>query len=46
MVFIRDGQVIADGAKEDLLTNARISELYDTDVQMVEQNGYYQALPA
>lgn len=46
VVFIRDGQVIADGAKEDLLTNARISELYDTDVQMVEQNGYYQALPA
>lgn len=46
VVFIRDGEVIADGSKAELLTAERISDLYDTAVQMVEQDGYYQALPA
>jgi iron complex transport system ATP-binding protein len=45
VVFIRDGQVIADGPKASLLTAERISDLYDTAVQLVEQDGYYQALP-
>lgn len=46
VVFIRDGNVVADGPKEELLTAERVSALYDTAVQMVEQDGYYQALPA
>lgn len=46
VVFLRGGQVIADGPKQELLTSARVSELYDTAVHMVEQHGYYQALPA
>lgn len=46
VVFIRAGKVIADGPKQELLTSPRVSELYDTEVHMVEQNGYYQALPA
>lgn len=46
VVFIRDGKVVADGPKEELLTAERVSALYDTAVQMVKQDGYYQALPA
>ncbi|GAB3112367.1 ATP-binding cassette domain-containing protein [Aestuariicella hydrocarbonica] len=46
VVFIRDGQVIADGQKAELLSAERISDLYGTAVQMITQDGYYQALPA
>ncbi len=46
VVFIREGEVVADGPKAELLTAERISDLYDTAVQMVKQDGYYQALPA
>lgn len=46
IVFIREGQVIADGNKRELLTEQRISELYDVKVKLTEHQGYYQALPA
>lgn len=45
VVFIRNGQVIADGRKQELLTNTAVSELYETRAQVIEANGFYQALP-
>ncbi len=45
IVFIRDGRVVADGAKEQLLTSERVSGLFGCPVKMVRANGFYQAVP-
>ena len=45
VVLLKAGRVIADGRKEDMLTSARLGALYDTPVELVERNGYYQAVP-
>ncbi len=45
VVLLKAGRVAADGRKEDTLTSARLSALYDTPVELVERNGYYQAVP-
>ncbi|WP_202410428.1 ABC transporter ATP-binding protein [Pseudomaricurvus sp. HS19] len=46
VVFIRDGEIIADGHKHELLTDAAISDLYQTRARIVCADGFYQALPA
>ncbi len=46
VVLLKNGRVIADGRKEETLTSARLSALYDVPVELVERNGYYQALPS
>jgi len=46
VVLLRGGQVLADGAKEAALTGERLYETFDTPVEVVRANGYYQALPA
>ncbi len=45
VVLLKQGKVIADGEKEDILTNANLSALFDTPVELVQTNGFYQALP-
>ena len=45
VVFIRNGEIVADGTKRELLTSNNLSELYCTRIQLVERGGYYQALP-
>lgn len=42
VVLIRQGQVVADGPKSEILTSAKLSELYCTDLQVTEQNGWYR----
>lgn len=44
-VFLKKGQIIADGEPQALLTDARISELYDVKVKLRQENGFYQAYP-
>ncbi len=46
VVFLREGRVVADGARETLLTAANLGRLFDTPVELVQINGYYQAMPA
>ncbi|MBR9910795.1 MAG: ATP-binding cassette domain-containing protein [Gammaproteobacteria bacterium] len=46
VIFIRDGKIIADGDKRELLTTDNINHLYHTKVKLVEHDGYYQTLPA
>ncbi|MDE2571436.1 MAG: ATP-binding cassette domain-containing protein [bacterium] len=42
VVLLRAGRVIADGAKREILTSARMAELFGIDeVQLVEHNGSY-----
>ncbi|HWR01234.1 MAG TPA: ATP-binding cassette domain-containing protein [Chlorobaculum sp.] len=45
VVFIRDGRIIADGDKSALLDSAGVSGLFGRPVDVVERNGFYQAVP-
>jgi iron complex transport system ATP-binding protein len=45
VVLLKEGSVIADGDKEKILTGARLSRLFDTPIELVRANGFYQALP-
>ncbi|ABF40607.1 ABC transporter, ATPase subunit [Candidatus Koribacter versatilis Ellin345] len=42
VVLLRKGRVFRDGAKREVLTRANLSELYETDVEPVERDGFYQ----
>ncbi len=45
-VLLRQGRVMADGAKATVLTDANLSALFETPIKLVQANGFYQALPA
>ncbi|MFW6415364.1 MAG: ABC transporter ATP-binding protein [Thermodesulfobacteriota bacterium] len=46
VVFFKDGRIRADGDKQELMTRERLEDLYETSLQLVCHNGFYQALPA
>lgn len=41
VVLLSDGRIVADGAKEQLLTSTRLSELFGATVQVARHNGYF-----
>ncbi len=41
IVLLENGRVLADGPKEQILTSARLSDLFKTNVEVEERNGYY-----
>ena len=43
VLMMREGRIVADGAREDLLTEARLSDLFATEVRLIERNGFYNA---
>jgi iron complex transport system ATP-binding protein len=45
VVLLKKGNIVADGLKSRLLTDERMSELFDCPVKLVRANGWYQALP-
>jgi iron complex transport system ATP-binding protein len=45
VVLLKDGAVLADGEKPQILTAANLSMLFDTPVQLLHANGFYQAMP-
>jgi iron complex transport system ATP-binding protein len=45
VVLLKDGAVRADGAKEKILTSVQLSQLFDTPIELVRANGFYQAIP-
>lgn len=45
IIFINNGQVVADGHKQDLLTSEPLSELFNLPLDVVESGGYYQVYP-
>jgi iron complex transport system ATP-binding protein len=45
VVLLRAGEVIADGEKSHILTSKNLSMLFDTPIELVQVNGFYQALP-
>jgi iron complex transport system ATP-binding protein len=45
VVLLKHGAVVGDGAKSEVLTGARLSRLFDTPIELVRANGFYQAMP-
>ncbi len=45
VIFMRKGRVVADGDKEAMLTSSNVSALFGCSVELIERNGYYQAVP-
>ena len=43
VLMMRQGRIFADGRKAELLTAPRLSQLFSTEVQVTEWNGFYQA---
>ena len=45
VVLLKDGAVVAEGEKNEILTNENLSSLFDTPIELARLNGFYQALP-
>jgi iron complex transport system ATP-binding protein len=43
IVMMRDGQIIADGSKVELITEQRLSELFGRKIAMTGRGGYWNA---
>jgi len=41
VILLRGGRIFADGNKEDLLTSARLAELFGLGVTLARRDGYY-----
>ncbi len=46
VVLLKGGEIVADGAKVNLLTDVNLSRLFDQPVTLVRANGWYQAVSA
>ncbi len=45
VVLLKHGTVIADGKKADILTAANLTVLFETPLEVVQVNGFYQVMP-
>ena len=45
IVVLKQGRIVADGAKADVLNGELLTEVYETPVRIVESGGYYLAYP-
>ena len=43
VILMKDGRIVEDGRKEDLLTSHILSDVYGLPVSVVERNGIYTA---
>jgi iron complex transport system ATP-binding protein len=43
ILMMREGRIVADGSKGELLTASRLSDLFKTDVQLSERDGFFHA---
>lgn len=41
VVLLKDGMVLRDGRKEDIIASTHLSELFGVPVELVRKNGYY-----
>ena len=44
VILLRDGRIIADGGKNEVLTSERISGLFGIPLRIVQQDGYFHIL--
>jgi iron complex transport system ATP-binding protein len=45
VVLLKNGQVMADGQKSDILTSRNLTALFDISVELVRLNEFYQVIP-
>lgn len=45
LILLREGRIVADGPKEEVLTEENLKSTYDTDVRIAKVDGYYLAYP-
>jgi iron complex transport system ATP-binding protein len=43
IVMMRDGRIVADGSKTELLTEQRLSDLFGREISITERGGYWNA---
>jgi len=43
VVLLRDGKILKDGPKEEVLTGENLSDLFSLPVSVMEEGGYYRA---
>ncbi len=43
VVMMADGRIVADGAREELLTEGRLGELFGVPVRLAERDGFLHA---
>jgi iron complex transport system ATP-binding protein len=43
VVMLREGRIVADGPKQEMLTSERLSSLFGADIQIARHDGYYSA---
>jgi iron complex transport system ATP-binding protein len=41
VVLLREGRIVADGPKQDILTSERLSALFGADIEIARRDGYY-----
>jgi iron complex transport system ATP-binding protein len=46
VILLRQGRAVADGARADILTSGRLSELFETSITLEETAGYLYARPS
>jgi iron complex transport system ATP-binding protein len=45
IVFLKDGKVVANGPKDKLLNSQNLTDLFETPINVVKSNGYFQTVP-
>ncbi|MDX1403376.1 MAG: ATP-binding cassette domain-containing protein [Woeseiaceae bacterium] len=45
LILLREGRIIADGPKQQVLSESNLQKTYDTRVRLTEVGGYYLACP-
>jgi iron complex transport system ATP-binding protein len=45
VILLKEGKVVADGSKYDVLRNQILSDVYETPIRVAEVDGYYLAYP-
>jgi iron complex transport system ATP-binding protein len=46
VILLREGRVVGDAPKRELLTSARLTELFGTPMRVLEEEGFFQVVPA
>src|ERR1700732_4632139 len=44
VVFLREGRILADGSKKEILTAERLTDLFGVPVQLVRRDGYFHSV--
>ncbi len=43
VLMMKDGRIVADGRKQELLTEQRLGDLFSTEVRLAQREGFYHA---